>query len=261
MRTPVTHLVALAVAVQLGGCFFATSKKEGQDLRRDVDAVKTGLGARVEKLEKVLGEATALLTRNSADLGADLGTIGEEQRKLNGLVQEAKRLTESIVPMVEQHEVKLGEMEQRLQALEAKGAAPVTKSAAELWSEGQGAMSSGDFARAELAFRTLVVKYPADDRADDAQFGRGESLARARSFDKALPEFQKVYEKYPTSSLAAQGLFRAGEVAEELKWCTDARAYYGLLRQKYPKSPYAKKAQARETALKKIVRDRRQCQS
>src|SRR5690606_6070194 len=121
--------------------------------------------------------------------------------------------------------------------------------------------NAGDHARAEVAFRTLAIKYPSDNQADDAQFYRGESLARARSYDKALPEFQKVYEKYPTSSIADQALFRAGEMAEALKWCTDARAYYALLRQKFPRSKLAKKAQAKDAALKKNRRKKSVCQS
>jgi TolA-binding protein len=122
-------------------------------------------------------------------------------------------------------------------------------------------MGAGDFARAEAAYRGLVTRYPMDEKADDAQLGRGEALARLKSYDKALPEFQRVFEKYPTSKLADQALFRAGETAEQLRWCTDARAYFGLLRQKYPRSSYVKRAKERDAALKKAARDKKVCQS
>jgi TolA-binding protein len=265
-RRPALAASAVLFALApLGGCFFATTKHEGQELRRDVDAlerkVDQGLGGKVEQLEKVLDDATKLLTRNSADLGAEVSNLGDEQRKLNGLVMEAKRLADEIGPLVEKHEVRLGELEQRVAALEQKTTVAPPKSAAELWNEGQAALAGGDSVRAEAAFRTLVVKYPSDDRADDAQLGRAESLARARQFDKALPEFQKVYDKYPTSSVADQALFRAGEVALELRWCTDARAYFGLLRQKYPRSSLAKKARDKDAAIKKIAGDKKKCQS
>lgn len=260
-----TAALALAAAGQLGGCFAFTTKHEGRELRKDVTTlekkVDEGLGTKVERLEKVLGEATKLLTRNSADLGAEVSSLGEEQRRLNGLVLEAKRIADSIAPALEKHEVRLAELEQRLAAIEEKTAAPPPKTAAELYAEGQSASSAGDYARAEAVLRTLVVKYPADPVADDAQMLRGEVWARQKAYDKALPEFQKVYDKYPSSPLADQALWRAGEMAEALKWCTDARAYYGLLRQKYPKSPLVNKAKAKDAAIKKIARDKKKCLS
>jgi TolA-binding protein len=265
IRTALIVTLALAGTAPLGGCFWVTTKHEGKELRKDVTElekkVDEGLGSKVERLEKVLAEATRLLTRNSADIGSEVSSLGEEQRRLNGLVLEAKRLADQIGGLVERHEVKLAEVEQRLAALESKTAQPAAKTAPELWSEGQAAMSAGNYGRAEILFRELVVKFPSDDKADDAQFQRGEAHARARAFDKALPEFQKVYEKYPTSTWADQALYRAGEMAEALKWCTDARAYYGLLRQKYPKSSLFKKAQARDAVLKKSAKDKKVCQS
>lgn len=248
----------------LGGCFWATTKHEGEEMRRDITVlqqkVDEGLGGKVAELEKVLAEATKLLTRNSADVGAEVSSLSEEQRKLNGLVMDAKRLADQIGPLVEKHEVKLNEMEMRIAALEQKTAAPPTRSAAELWQEGEAAMAAGDYERAKNAYKTLVIKYPTDGQADDAQMQRAEASARQKRYEEALPEFQKVYDKYGGSPLADQALFRAGEMAEQLKWCTDARAYLGLLRQKFPRSPLAKKAATKDAAIKKL-KEKGKCQS
>jgi TolA-binding protein len=264
MRISTFRATLLILAAQLGGCFWATTKHEGDEMRLDIARlerkVDDNLGTKVAELERVLAEATKLLTRSSADVGAEVSSLSEEQRKLNGLVMDAKRLADGIGPLVEKHEVKLAELEARLAALEQKTAAPPTKSAAELFTEGQAAMAASDFERAKNAFRTLVVKYPGDGQADDAQINRAEASARQSRFEEALPEFQKVYDKYPKSPYADQALFRAGEMAEALSWCTDARAYFGLLRQKYPKSPLAKKAVAKDAAIKKL-KERKKCQS
>jgi TolA-binding protein len=256
---------AILIAVgQLAGCFWATTKHEGQELRRDVirleQKVDDGLGTKVAELEKVLAEATKLLTRNSADLGAEVSTLGEEQRKLNGLVMDAKRLSDQLRPLVERHELKLSELEQRVVALEQKTTVAPSKTAPELWAEGQAALGANDLERAKTAFRTLVIKYPADEKADDAQLQRAEASAKQKKYDEALPEFQKVYDKYAASPLAAQALLRAGEMAEALRWCTDARAYFGLLKQKYPKSPLVKKATTKDAAIKKL-KEKGKCQS
>jgi TolA-binding protein len=249
------------LCLPLAGCFAFTTKHEGEELRKDVTKLEQGMGGKVEKLEKVLDEATKLLTRSSADVGAEVASLGEDQRRLTGLVMEAKRLADQLGPMVERHEIKLTELEARLAAVETKTAAPPAKSASDLWNEGQAAMSAGDLARAELAYRTLVVKYPGDGRAAEAQLQRAEVLVKQKRTQEALGEFQKVYDKYPGSPFADRALWRAGEMAEALKWCTDARAYYGLLRQKYPKSDLAKKAKDKDAALKKAASDKRKCQS
>jgi tol-pal system protein YbgF len=255
------------LATASGGCF-VTTKHEGDVLRTDiaridkrVAAQEDTLGSKVEQLKKVLDEATKLLARNSADVGAEVSALGEEQRRLNGLVQDARRLSDDIKTQADRQDIRLSELEQRVAALETKTSAPPPKTASELYSEGVAAMSSGDYDRAKAVFRTLVVKYPDDGKADDAQFRRGEANAKQGNLQEALAEFQKVFEKYPSSPLADQALFRAGESAESLKWCTDARAYFGLLRQKFPKSNLVKKAKDKDAKLKKAAKDKNKCQS
>jgi len=135
------------------------------------------------------------------------------------------------------------------------------KSAAELWSEAQAAMKGGRHEDARNALRQLLVKYPGDEKADDAQLARGESYYREKKFQESLGEFQRVFEKYPDSSLADDSAFRAGEAAEQLKWCTDARAYFGLLVQRWPRSDLIKKAKAKDADLKKAAKDKKKCQA
>jgi tetratricopeptide (TPR) repeat protein len=73
-------LVAAAPALALlGGCFWATTKSEGQALRKDVTSLETRIGTKeqalddqINQLKKVLDDATKLLKRNSADLGLEV---------------------------------------------------------------------------------------------------------------------------------------------------------------------------------------------
>src|SRR5687767_10135040 len=81
------------VLVLLSGCFWATTKSEGDAIRKDVKSINERLSAKeasletkIQELEKVLAESAKLLKRNSADLGADVDSLRNEVRTANGLV-------------------------------------------------------------------------------------------------------------------------------------------------------------------------------
>lgn len=248
-------LVAL-LATSATGCFWVTTKSEGRALRKDVNKIEASL----PKLQQVLDQATKLLTRNSADLGNEVTTLGEEQKKLTGLVMEASRYAEEVRDESKRQEQRIADLEKRIAELEGK-AELSNKSAPQLWDEGMAAMQARNYEQARASFRSLLAKHPTHDKADDAQLQRGETYFRERKYQESLGEFQRVFEKYPDSSLADDAAFRAGEAAEELKWCTDARAYFGLLVKKWPRSDLARKAKSRDAALKKSAGNKKKCQS
>jgi TolA-binding protein len=248
--------IVASLALSASGCFWVTTKHEGRTLRKDVDRIQGSL----PQLQKVLDEATGLLARNSADLGAEVNTLGDEQKKLAGLVMEASRYAQEVRDESKRQEQRIAELERRLAEIEGKTELS-SKSAPQLWDEGMAAMQSREFEQARSLFRTLIAKYPKDEKADDAQLQRGEAYFRERKFQESLGEFQRVFEKFPTSSLADDAAYRAGEAAEELRWCTDARAYYGLLVKKWPRSELVRRAKARDATLKKASGDKKKCQS
>jgi TolA-binding protein len=248
--------LAAFLAMSASGCFWFTTKHEGREMRRDVDKMQQSL----PKLQQVLDEATQLLTRNSADLGAEVSSLGEEQKKLTGLVMEASRYAEEVRDATKRQEQRIADLEKRIAELEGKTEVS-NKSAPELWEEGMSAMGAGEYEQARGAFRSLLVKFPSHDKADDAQLQRGESYFRERKFQESLGEFQRVFEKYPQSTVADDAAFRAGEAAEQLKWCTDARAYFGLLLKKWPRSELVRKAKARDATIKKNAENKKKCQT
>jgi TolA-binding protein len=251
------------------GCFWVTTKHEGTQMRRDIDTLQSrvdgALSSRVEKLQQVLDEATKLLQRNSADLGAEVNDLTQENAKLNGLVMEAKRQSDSmqndLAAIKTSYEQRIAELERRLITLEEKQTRVPSKSAADLFQEGKAALDDGKLAEARELLKTLVAKYPADERADDAQFYRAEAHYRDKQYETAIGEFQKVFDRYAESPLADDALYRAGEAAEQLKWCTDARAYFGVLKQKYPKSSFLRHAARKEAQLKKLSGDKGKCKN
>lgn len=272
MMTRLTIVLAFAALTATSGCFWVTTAHEGKKIRKNVAAIdkrvtanEQALGSKVQELEEVLAKATKLLTRNSADLGAEVDSLERDMAKLNGLVAEASELAAEIkAAQLRDRKIvldRLTEIESKLAELDDKVSKGPTKTASQLYQEGKAAFESGDHDTAIETFKVLVVKYPENSLADDAQYYRGESLFRAKKHQLALGELQKVFEKYPKSTWAPKALYRAGEAALALKWCTDARAYFTVLMRKYPSASEAKKAKSQDRKIRRDMKNKRKCQS
>jgi tol-pal system protein YbgF len=265
-----THMriVSIALAASLGGCFWATTKSEGESLRKDVNALQSrvdtkekDLSTEVDKLKQTLDEAAKVLKRNSADIGADVQSLQDDMRSVRGLITASKTYADEIQASVEKQNARLDQIDARLTALEKGATPPPGANPDDLWQAGRAAFEAQRWDEAREAFKKLVVGFPDHPRADDAQYFRAESYYQQKQYDDAIREYQKVVDKYGTSDLADDALFRAGESAEALKNCTEARAYFGLLGQKYPKSNLVKKAEDKDKALKKDAKTKSKCTS
>lgn len=250
------------------GCWWFAKKSETSELRADVSELDTRLEkkeqdieGKVKRLQEVLDEATSLLKRNSADVGADVQAMQEELRQLRGLVTEAQRYANEIRGSVQTLEAQSKQLDERVAKLEfvieELTRKPPDPNA--LWDEGKTAMERGDVATAEARFKSLVLQFPQHDRADDAQYNRGEMHYQKQEYDLAIAAFQRVWDKYADSSLADDALFRAGEAAQTLKHCNEARAYFGLLTSRYGKSNLASKAKSKLAQLKKDLKNTKKC--
>ena len=247
------------------GCFWVTTKHEGKQIKKDVarlDAeLKTSVRDKVAELQAVLDKATKLLTRNSADLGAEVDTLEKENAQMRGLVMEAKRLAEGVAKCVQEQRERLDSLEKRLTELEKKVASEPQKSPEQMFAEAKTVFDTGNYNKARDMFKFIAIRHSTSDIAPEAQYYRGESHFRAKDYKGAIGEFQKVFEKYPKSRRADEALFRAGESAKALKWCTDARAYFGVLVQRYPKSSLVKRARKELGTLKKLSKNRKRCKT
>jgi tol-pal system protein YbgF len=269
-RLTSTALVALLLGGS--GCFWVTTAHEGKQIRKNVAAIdkrvatnEDALGSKVIELKEVLAKATKLLTRNSADLGAEVDSLERDMATLNGLVAQATEIASEIKAAQERDRKivldRLTELETRLAKLDEQVNKEPVKTASQLFQEGKSFLDSRSYNDAVEAFKTLAVKYPKDKLADDAQYYRGEALYRGGNHQLALGELQKVFEKYPDSNWAPTALYRAGEAALELKWCTDARAYFTVLMQKYPRASEVAKAKRQDRTIKRNLRNKSKCKS
>lgn len=280
LRVSVMSLRASVLVTAATGCWASSSDVD--TLRRDVKqlnervAVKeTDLTDRIAELKKVMDEATKVLKRNSADLGADVDALRNDIRVSTGLVAAAKNMMDELKVEVDKYRAandeRLTGLEARLAVLESGGKPAGTATGTnpavaglnpdDLWTQGSDAFKAGKWDESRELFKKLAVGFPAHDRADDAQYFRGEAYFQQSDWDSAIREYQKVYDKFATSTLADDGLFRAAEAAAKLKNCAEARAYLGLLKQKYATSNLIKKADTMDKDLKAAAKNKAKCTS
>jgi tol-pal system protein YbgF len=255
------HGAALAVTLgALPGCFWVTTKAEGEALRRDVVRLKerqeeqgASLDQRTRKLDESLDRATKLLATNSADLGAEFEAVAREQATQRGQLEALRQRVEA--------------QDARLEALTAENAAlraelekkpPVDKDA--LFARAQASLKGQQYGEAQRDLREFLRLHSNDPRAPEAQYALGESWFLQKQFERAIGEYQRVIDAWPKAELVPQAFFRAGEAALAMKWCVDARAYFGVLQQRHPRSEQARAAKAKLELIKKKANDKSVCQ-
>ncbi len=257
----------LVLAVTLSGCFWATTKSEGDAIRKDVKSINERLAAKeltleskIQELEKVLAESAKLLKRNSADLGADVDTLRNDVRTANGLVTAVNNGVNELKAELAKMAAKVDGLELRLAQIES-GKPSANSGPDDLWKLGSTAFEAARYNEAIDIFKRLVTSFPTHARADDAQYFRGQSYTNLKDWDKAIAAYQALVDKYADSDLADDGLYFAAVAAQNLKNCTEARAYLGVLKTKYSKGNSAKAASDLDTAIKKDAKNKAKCTS
>lgn len=259
--------LALGLLGSLPGCFWATTKSEGEAIRKDVKSINERLAAKeqtlddqIKQLKQVLEDSAKLLKRNSADLGADVDQLRSDVRTANGLVTAVNNGINELKTALARTEARIDGLEQRLGQLES-GKPSANSSPDDLWKLGSTAFEAARYNDAIDIFKRLVQSFPTHARAADAQYFRGQSYTNLKDWDQAIAAYQFLYQKYPDSSLADDGLYFAAVAAKNLKNCSEARAYLGVIAQKYGKSNVAKTAASLDATIKKNLKVKSQCTS
>jgi TolA-binding protein len=255
----------------LSGCFWVTTKSEGEGLRKDVTTLQTRLDTKektlddqVAQLHSVLDDATKLLKRNSADIGADVDQLRNAGRTANGLVTTINNsindLKQAFDTYKKGNDARMDALEARLAQIES-GKPSANSSASDLWRLGNEAFQAGRFNDAVEIYKRLTQTYPTDPKAADAVYFKGQSYTSLKDWDHAIGAYQQLYEKYPDSSLADDGLYMAALAAQQLKNCTEGRAYLDTIKKKYPKSNVSSQATTLDKDLQRDLKNKAKCNS
>ena len=254
---------AVAIAAAHAGC---VSSGEGDKMRNDIADLRARLDAidkrdaeykvQVGKLRKVLDEATALLTRNSADVGAKAAKNESDIAALNGRIEELNHsLDQQLHQMIDDRK----QLDTRLQALEQvqtkiadKVALTMPEDKEQLWTQAASRMSGGQRDEGRRFYRSFIQRFPQDPRAPQAYLVVGQSFAQEGKQAYAAAEFQKVLDNYPTSPEVPEAMWQLAATFQQLKFCSDAKALLNDLVKRYPKSHRVADAKNQLKAIAKL---------
>ena len=253
----------------VAGCFWVTTKHDGDALRRDIDSLneRTSTKARVldeqiDQLKSVVDAATKVLKRNNADIGADVDELRTDVQTMNGLDASISNaltgLEAQITSYQHANDSRVDALDQRIRQLETGKPGPDSPPD-ELWRFGSEAFTARRYTDAIEILGRLTSRFPTYPRAADALYFEGQAYSNLQDWDHAIGMYETLLRTFPTSTLTDDGLYLAAEAAENLKNCTDARAYLGLIKKNYPTSNVITEATHLDTTLRRALRDKSKC--
>jgi TolA-binding protein len=246
------------------GCY---SQSDGEALRRDLDGLKKELAkvsARTEegqvKLQKVMEQATGLLTRNSADLGVQVERMQAKVDKLSGEMEARQKKVEDLTQKLADFQAKVDVKLEGLSSESHQNKNPPTPGDKEdLFKQAQAKYLAGDHQEARRLLRHFVTRFASDSKVDRAQLMLGDSYYAEQKFAPAIVEYRKIVEQFQQSAVVPDALGKIGMAFYQLKFCRDAEPFFGQLTKKYPKHPQAAQAKKVLALIKRYRKSREVC--
>lgn len=208
----------------------------------------------VIRLRKVLDEATRLLTRNSADVGAKAAKAEQDIAALQGRVEEIDHTLEQQKGEQSQLEGRLAALEQTQTKIVDKVAPTLPDDKEQLWAQAAQRLSSGQRDDGRRFYRVFIQRFPQDPRSAQAYLAIGMSFVQEGKYPNAAAEFQKLISSYPSSSDVPEAMWQLSLAFVQLHFCTDARALLSDLVRRYPRSPRASEARGELKTIAKLPR-------
>lgn len=201
-------------------------EKQSQQTREEIDN-------KLRELQQVLDRATEMLTRGSADVGAQVEQLRAQLASAEGLMAELKYKVDGFDQQLatQRTDIEAQLTKQRTAAKEAAEAVPADK-------EGhfQAATSkyqAGEFDKARNLWREFVTRYPKDPKAGEAQYWIGATFTRQDKPAAALGEYRKVIADFGKSGAVNVALYGLADSFFQLHACTDAKsALQALIKRK-----------------------------
>ncbi len=258
-RALAVFLLALWAGAGVIGC---VSSGQGDLMRHDITELKLRLDAidkrdaeykaQVIRLKKVLDDATALLARNSADVGAKAAKNEQDIAALSGRLEELNHTLELEARESADVKARMAAMEQTQGKIGDKVGLNMPDDKEQLLTQAGQRLSSGQRDEGRRFFRTFIQRFPQDPRAPQAYLLLGQSFSQESKFPNAAAEFQKVLDNYASSPEVPEAMWQLALTFTQLKFCSDARALLGDLIKRYPKSKRVSDAKGELRQISKL---------
>jgi len=210
--------------------------------------------AKISELEKQIQQMTSKFEENNyklQQLSDRLNKVSNDsqfrfqQLESNKAISEKKKetyiLNSEEVNKEEENLIQEQPVQSENIKLKEKVNKPKTKvlpkvSIAEQYKYATNIMKSGDFEKAEIAFKEFVDTHSKHELAGSAQFWYGETFYIRQLYEDAAAAFLDGYQKYPNSPKASENLLKLGVTLAELGEIEQGCKMIINLKKAYPKT-------------------------
>jgi TolA-binding protein len=255
LKALVTHVVVLALVVPASGCLMTTG--DGEKLRDETnDRItqletqskqdRAELEAKLKELQSVLDQATEVLKRGSADVGAQVEQLRDQLNTSQGQLAELQHRLDSVD---QQLTAQRSDIDTKLAAASTSAApkpavdpSQIPPDKAAHFAAAYQAYQNTEYDKARALWREYITRYPNDPKAGEAQYWIGAAYTQQNKPAAALGEYRKVISDYAKSTAVKVALYGMADAFWRLKACTDAKSAVGELLKRKPEASLADRA-------------------
>jgi TolA-binding protein len=250
------------IALCASGCLM--TQGDGDELREEAKArdlriqqleaesrkSREEIDAKLRELQEVLDQATAVLKRGSADVGAQVEQMREQVARLEGESAELKHKLEALDQQFMAQRTQLDAQLAQIKpgAKEALDPAQIPADKQAHYQAAYAAYQSADYDTARALWKEYVTRYPKDAKAGDAQYWIGATYTQQSKPATALGEYRKVIAEHSKSNAVNVALYGMADAFYRLHACTDARNALQALIKRKPEA-------ALNSRAKKLLKD------
>jgi TolA-binding protein len=252
-------LALFLLALSASGCLTSGDGEEIRAKARDSDRrivqleqlseqSRRDMDAKLAELQQVLDKATAVLTRGSADVGAQVEQMRQQLNTIDGAVAELRHKMEAV-----EQQVATMRTDFDARGPLKGGAVDPSQIPADKTSHFQAAYTAyttGDHERARSLFREYVTRYKDDAKAGEAQYWIAASYTQQNKPATALGEYRKVIAEFSKSGAVNVALYGMADAFYRLKACTDAKSAIEALIKRKPDSSLLDRAKRLQKEIK-----------
>jgi tol-pal system protein YbgF len=244
-----------------------TTAQEGEDMRRDIAALRADLKKeteagnadrqkqsdeqtqRAKALQDALDQLSRAARKSGADLGVDMEKAQNDLTALHGQLEVLQHRLDTL-EKTQTDQQKAAEASVQAAAQQKKEAEHPTDKLA-IYNLARQKLEAGQTQRARELFTDFLARFPKDELSSNAQYWLGESHYAERKWNDAIGDFQKVVKEYKGSEKVPDALLKIGMSFQAQNDCANALLFFEDLQQGHRSTPAAKSAKEHIAECKK----------